>query len=106
MKSPTRTRVHMQPVEALQPRPASMPLAFAQRWNSPFDNEGLKTTVQVFVTQPAYARTCVHAASEMDQETGGVLLGHGHGGFPVDRLTHSLQAATLAHDDGRGCLQG
>ena len=30
-----------------------------------------------------------------------LLLGHGHGGFPVDRLTHSLQAATLAHDDGR-----
>ena len=23
-------------------------------------------------------------------------------GFPVDRLTHSLQAATLAHEDGRG----
>ena len=30
-----------------------------------------------------------------------MLLGHGHGGFPVDRLTHSLQAATMAHDDGR-----
>jgi predicted HD phosphohydrolase len=30
-----------------------------------------------------------------------MLLGHGHGGFPVDRLTHSLQAATLAYDDGR-----
>jgi predicted HD phosphohydrolase len=29
------------------------------------------------------------------------LLAGGHGGFPVDRLTHSLQAATLAHDDGR-----
>src|SRR5262249_36836028 len=29
------------------------------------------------------------------------LLAGGHGGFPVDRLTHSLQAATLAYDDGR-----
>jgi predicted HD phosphohydrolase len=29
------------------------------------------------------------------------LLAHGHGGFPVDRLTHSLQAATLAYEDGR-----
>jgi predicted HD phosphohydrolase len=29
------------------------------------------------------------------------LLAHGFGGFPVDRLTHSLQAATLACDDGR-----
>jgi predicted HD phosphohydrolase len=29
------------------------------------------------------------------------LLGSGLAGFPVDRLTHSLQAATLAHEDGR-----
>lgn len=29
------------------------------------------------------------------------LLAIGHDGFPVDRLTHSLQAATLAFDDGR-----
>ncbi|HET9627813.1 MAG TPA: hypothetical protein VFP84_40925 [Kofleriaceae bacterium] len=29
------------------------------------------------------------------------LLAHGHGGFPVDRLTHSLQAAYLAYQDRR-----
>jgi predicted HD phosphohydrolase len=29
------------------------------------------------------------------------LLDGDHGGFPVDRLTHSLQTATLAHHDGR-----
>jgi len=29
------------------------------------------------------------------------LLHGDSGGFPVDRLTHSLQAATLAHRDGR-----
>ena len=29
------------------------------------------------------------------------LLAHGRDGFPVDRLTHSLQAATLAYEDGR-----
>jgi len=29
------------------------------------------------------------------------LLAGGHGGFPIDRLTHSLQTATLAHEDGR-----
>ncbi|RTL20180.1 MAG: phosphohydrolase [Burkholderiales bacterium] len=29
------------------------------------------------------------------------LLDGDFGGFPVDRLTHSLQAATLAHADGR-----
>jgi predicted HD phosphohydrolase len=29
------------------------------------------------------------------------LLDGDYGGFPVDRLTHSLQTATLAHRDGR-----
>src|SRR5262245_41275136 len=29
------------------------------------------------------------------------LLGGDYGGFAVDRLTHSLQTATLAHRDGR-----
>lgn len=29
------------------------------------------------------------------------LLDGDFGGFPVDRLTHCLQTATLAHDDGR-----
>jgi predicted HD phosphohydrolase len=29
------------------------------------------------------------------------LLDGDYGGFPVDRLTHSLQTATLAHGDGR-----
>jgi predicted HD phosphohydrolase len=29
------------------------------------------------------------------------LLGGDHAGFPVDRLTHSLQTATLALEDGR-----
>jgi predicted HD phosphohydrolase len=29
------------------------------------------------------------------------LLDGDYGGFPVDRLTHSLQCATLAHRDGR-----
>jgi len=30
-----------------------------------------------------------------------MLLDGDYGGFPVDRLTHSLQTATLAHADGR-----
>jgi predicted HD phosphohydrolase len=29
------------------------------------------------------------------------LLGNGFHGYPVDQLTHSLQCATLAYDDGR-----
>lgn len=30
-----------------------------------------------------------------------LLLKNDHGGFPVDRLTHCLQTATLAYNDGR-----
>lgn len=30
-----------------------------------------------------------------------LLLKNDHGGFPVDRLTHCLQTATLAYQDGR-----
>src|SRR3954468_9900331 len=30
-----------------------------------------------------------------------LLLSQGFNGFPVDRLTHSLQTATLAQEDGR-----
>ena len=30
-----------------------------------------------------------------------LLLKDDHGGFPVDRLTHCLQTATLAYQDGR-----
>src|SRR5258708_777103 len=71
----SKSRVRMQPIEAQQPSPAAMPMAFSQRWTSPFDEDGLKTTVRVFVTQPAYARMSVHAASDMDQETGGILVG-------------------------------
>ena len=69
------SRIRIEPAEELQPRPAAIPLAFAQRWDSPFDRDGIKTTVKVFVTQPAYARMCVHASSEMEQETGGILVG-------------------------------
>jgi len=71
----SKSRVRLQPIDAPQPSLAPMPMAFSQRWNSPFDDDGLKTTVRVFVTQPAYARMSVHAASDMDQETGGVLIG-------------------------------
>ena len=33
-----------------------------------------------------------------------MLLEGDCGGFAVDRLTHSLQTATLAHNDGKDCL--
>lgn len=67
--------IRIQPREELKPSPAPMPIDSAQHWCSPFDGNGLETAVKVFVTQPAYAIVCVHAAGDMDQETGGVLVG-------------------------------
>jgi predicted HD phosphohydrolase len=45
----------------------------------------------------------VRFASELPDRVLGhlSLLAGSYNGFPIDRLTHSLQAATLAHEDGR-----
>jgi len=67
--------IRVQPNESPKPDPAPMPKDSAQLWHSPFDQNGMVTAVKVFITQPAYARACVHAASDLDQETGGVLVG-------------------------------
>ena len=67
--------IRIQPIEAPKPNPAPIPLDAAQHWESPFDGDGLETAVKVFMTQPAYARMCVHAAGELEAETGGVLVG-------------------------------
>ncbi|HEY3312155.1 MAG TPA: Mov34/MPN/PAD-1 family protein [Anaerolineales bacterium] len=67
--------IRIQPVEASRPSLALMPTDSAQKWCSPFDDNGFEPAVKVFVTQPAYALMCVHAASEMHQETGGVMVG-------------------------------
>lgn len=70
-----RTRIRLTPSPESQPCPALMPVDAAQRWDSRFDDRRDPLTVSVFVTQPAYARVCVHAASDLDNEVGGVLVG-------------------------------
>jgi proteasome lid subunit RPN8/RPN11 len=70
-----RISIRIQPTEALKPTPAPMPVDSAQHWHSPYDSDGLETMVKVFISQPAYARICVQAAGEMEDETGGVLVG-------------------------------
>jgi proteasome lid subunit RPN8/RPN11 len=70
-----KPRIRIQPIETPKPNLASIPVTSAQRWYSPFDDDGLETSIKVFVTQPAYARMVVHAASEMEEETGGILVG-------------------------------
>ncbi|MCI0552855.1 MAG: hypothetical protein L0287_18040 [Anaerolineae bacterium] len=67
-------KIRIAPVEIAQPEAALRPLEFSQRWDSPYDNFGLRPAVSVFVTRPAYIRICVHACSA-DVEVGGVLVG-------------------------------
>ncbi|MGB8981988.1 MAG: hypothetical protein WCC12_08945, partial [Anaerolineales bacterium] len=66
--------IRIAPPESLRPEAAPRPLELAQRWDSPYDNEGLRPQVSVFVTRPAYIRVCVHACSA-EVEVGGALIG-------------------------------
>lgn len=66
--------IRIAPPETAKPEATPRPLELAQRWDSPYDNNGLQPNVSVFVTRPAYIRICVHACSA-DVEVGGALVG-------------------------------
>jgi proteasome lid subunit RPN8/RPN11 len=61
--------------DIMQPINTPIPVKAASRWNSPYDDAGLEPLVSVFVSQPAYSRICVHSASDIKNEVGGVLVG-------------------------------
>ncbi len=63
------------PPELDQPLTTPLPAKRASRWNSPYDGGGVQPLVSVFLTQPAYSRICVHSASDMKNEVGGILVG-------------------------------
>jgi proteasome lid subunit RPN8/RPN11 len=69
------SRIHILPHDSQAPLPAAAPVEHARRWLSPYEEPGSQTPVAVFVTQSAYAHVVVHAASELDIEVGGVLVG-------------------------------
>lgn len=71
----TKPAIRIQPVDVQKPQISAMPTDAAQHWVSAFEEAGMETTVKVFVTKPAYAIMCVHAAGDLEQETGGVLVG-------------------------------
>ena len=71
----TNPRVHLDPREDSLPNPAPAPLESALRWDSPYDDGEIQPVVRVFLAQPAYARLHVHAASDLDNEVGGILVG-------------------------------
>jgi len=66
--------IRIAPPETVRPDTASRPMEHSQRWDSPYDNNGLRPVVSVFVTRPAYIRICVHACSA-EVEVGGVMIG-------------------------------
>lgn len=71
----SKIRIHVSPPDMNQPISTPYPGDRANRWNSQYDDAGLQPLVQVFVTQPAYSRICVHSASDMHNEVGGFLVG-------------------------------
>lgn len=52
-----------------------MPLSSARRWFSHDEEPGFHPHIPVFVVQSAYRRTAEHAASDLEREVGGTLVG-------------------------------
>jgi proteasome lid subunit RPN8/RPN11 len=71
----TRPRIHLAPPEESPPRPVPAPTDSALRWDSPYEIGDFQPVVRVFLAQPAYARLHIHAASDLDNEVGGILVG-------------------------------
>lgn len=69
------SRVRLGPLQSPGPRPSRIPRAGARRWNSPYDQDGSRPVVSVFLTQPAFVRICSLAGRDMDNEVGGALIG-------------------------------
>lgn len=55
---------------------ASMPLNGARRWFSQDEDPGFQAHIPVFVAQSAYLRLLEHAASDLESEVGGILVGN------------------------------
>jgi proteasome lid subunit RPN8/RPN11 len=69
------SHVRLGPPETPSPRPSRIPRNRVVRWNSAYDREVTKPAVSVFLTQPAFVRTCSLAGRDMDNEVGGALIG-------------------------------
>lgn len=53
-----------------------MPLTRSKRWDSPYEQmDSHSSPLKVFLSQSAYCRIVLHAASELDDEVGGALVG-------------------------------
>jgi proteasome lid subunit RPN8/RPN11 len=71
----TTSPTHVLPSQQLSPRLAPLPVDQAHYWASPFEEPQFHPALSVFVTRDAYTRLVTHAASELDYEVGGILVG-------------------------------
>jgi len=67
-------RIKLTQVQQIEPLDLPMPLDGALRWVSPYE-ERVAGRVAIFLTQHAYLSCTDHAASDLDHEVGGVLVG-------------------------------
>jgi len=68
-------RVRLVPSLARSPRHARLLGSRIRRWVSPFENQAGPPAVSVVATPRALAQVAEHAASDLDNEVGGVLVG-------------------------------
>ena len=71
----TASSIRLLPADPPQPRSARIPYQRARRWLSLLENGEADPVVSVFVTQRAFVRCSTHAASDLDNEVGGWLIG-------------------------------
>jgi proteasome lid subunit RPN8/RPN11 len=67
--------IRIAPPDTPQPLATLKPLEDAQRWDAPFEDDGVTPGISVFMNRAAYIRVTVHACSD-STEVGGVLVGH------------------------------
>ena len=67
--------IHLAPDQVVEPQYGYIPYQRALRWYSIHDEVVESMPLQVFITQAAFLRVCADAQSDLNNETGGWLLG-------------------------------
>ncbi len=81
-----------------------MPLDRARRWISPYEGADSIPALPVFVAQNAYRRAVEHAASDLDNEVGGVLVGNWFSETGTDRPFIVVETALPARFTRQGSV--
>ncbi|MEK6255953.1 MAG: Mov34/MPN/PAD-1 family protein [Chloroflexota bacterium] len=72
-----KPNIRLLPKDELIAQPGNMPYKHARYWRSDIEHSDIRRpVVSVFITQRAYVRINVHAGSDLDNETGGWLIGN------------------------------